>query len=96
LARLQVRGDEPEKINEKTFATVKKMPFPFRNREFVVKFIWKSKEDNKLTVAFTSVDEIVDYGGSVGRLARGKTHGLLTVTAMEKLGRVPQVRRGEE
>ena len=47
-------------MNEGTFATVKKLPFPLDNREFVFRKIWKS-EEGKAMVAYESIDDEVDY-----------------------------------
>ncbi|GMH72902.1 hypothetical protein TL16_g06036 [Triparma laevis f. inornata] len=55
-AALELR--EKARVNERTFATVKKMPFILDNREFVFRMIWKS-EDGKVLVGIES-DEKVD------------------------------------
>ena len=56
-ARLELR--EKARENERTFATVKKFPFPLANREFVVRMFWKS-EEGKVLIAFKSVSDEVD------------------------------------
>ena len=61
-------------MNESTFATVKKMPFPLEKREVVFKMIWQS-EVGKVLVAIASVDDKVDYGVSL-RVTRGSSRGL--------------------
>ncbi|GMH65896.1 hypothetical protein TrLO_g8811 [Triparma laevis f. longispina] len=67
-AALELR--EKARVNERTFATVKKMPFILDNREFVFRMIWKS-EDGKVLVGIESVGDEVDYGGKLK-----KTRGL--------------------
>ena len=58
-ARLELK--EKARENERTFATVKKVPFPLHNRKFVTRMIWKLKK-GKVLVGMESVDDDVDYG----------------------------------
>ena len=64
-----------ERQNEKLVALIKKFPFPFKNREFVTKFIWR-KAEKGVDVAWTSAADVVDYGGSMGTLRRGTSKGI--------------------
>ncbi|GMH80131.1 hypothetical protein TrLO_g3052 [Triparma laevis f. longispina] len=66
-ARLELR--EKARVNEGTFATVKKFPFFLDNKEFVFRQIWKSDEGNVL-IACESTDDEVDYGTKL-RKTRG-------------------------
>ena len=58
-ARLVVEANRAP--NERTFAMVKKMPFPWKDREFVFKMILKTEADS-ITIAVESIDLDVDYG----------------------------------
>ncbi|GMI25113.1 hypothetical protein TrCOL_g11460, partial [Triparma columacea] len=40
-ARLEMRKGGKGRVNEKLFATVKKLPFPLHKREFVLRFVWQ-------------------------------------------------------
>ncbi|GMH53091.1 hypothetical protein TL16_g01370 [Triparma laevis f. inornata] len=71
-ARLELR--KKARVNERTFATVKKMPFFLDNRELVFRQIWKS-EEGKVLVAVESVADKVDYGVKP-KTTRGLTRGL--------------------
>ena len=62
-------------MNERTFATVKKMPNSLKNREFVFRMVWKS-EEGKVLVVFESVDDEVDYGVKKLNESRAFTRGL--------------------
>ena len=61
-ARLELR--EKTRVNERTFAAAKKMPFVLDNREFVYRMIWKS-EEGKVLIIFESVGDEMDYGGKL-------------------------------
>ena len=50
--------------NEATVATVKAMLFPLKNRELILRFVWKSDEGS-VTIPVESVDVMVDYGASI-------------------------------
>ena len=64
-------------LNEATFATVKVMPLLLKDREFIVKMIWKADEAG-VTLAFESVDLDVDYGVSLNTV-RGRTRALYRI-----------------
>ena len=87
-ARLVVEGNAA--LNEATVATVKVMPFLLKDREFVVKMIWKADEAG-ITVAFESVDLDVDYGVSL-RTFRGFTRALYRIENLQGRGQVMQCR----
>ncbi|GMH82067.1 hypothetical protein TL16_g09138 [Triparma laevis f. inornata] len=88
LARLELR--EKTRVNERTFATVKKMPFILNNREFVLRFIWKS-EEGKVLVALESVDDEFDYGVKLKK-TRGFTRGLWQIEDLPVRGGAKQCR----
>ncbi|GMI31066.1 hypothetical protein TrCOL_g1062 [Triparma columacea] len=70
LARIEIRQAHG-KVNKKIFATVKNMPSPLRNREFVVRStIFSNKEENCVQVFVTPVKHIVDYGGTFKNIVR--------------------------
>jgi hypothetical protein len=87
-ARLELR--EKRRENERTFATVKKMPFLLNNREFVYRMIWKS-EEGKAVVAFEPVDNEVDYGAAL-RTMRGSTRGFWLMENLPLRGGAKQCR----
>lgn len=70
--RLELR--EKKRENERTFVTVKKMPYLLDDREFIFRMVWKSDERGVL-IAFEPVDDEVDYGIK-RRRTRGTTTGL--------------------
>ena len=76
--------------NEATFATVKAMPFLFKDREYVVKYVWRSSEAG-VAIAFESVDLPVDYGSSLNTV-RGRTRGLYRIENLPDRGQVKQCR----
>ncbi|GMH72175.1 hypothetical protein TrLO_g7138 [Triparma laevis f. longispina] len=88
LARLELR--EKTRVNERTFATVKKMPFILNNREFVLRIIWKS-EEGKVLVALESVDDEFDYGVKLKK-TRGFTRGLWQIEDLPVRGGAKQCR----
>ncbi|GMH62352.1 hypothetical protein TrST_g13759 [Triparma strigata] len=77
-ARLVLTEEDgyPQKDNEITLATVKRMPFFLNDREFVVRMIWRSDE-GKMSIATESIDDNVDvaYGRKL-RKTRGFTRAL--------------------
>ncbi|GMI41984.1 hypothetical protein TrCOL_g13771 [Triparma columacea] len=80
-ARLEMRKGGNGRVNEKLFATVKKLRFPLQKREFVMRYVWqKVQHDNTMSVAFVPAEEKVDYGGNLGKLVKATTTGLLTAT----------------
>jgi len=87
-ARLEIRAQEP-RLNEKEFATVKRMPFPLSMREFVGKFILRKNEDGSFSAYSVPTDSVIDYGG-IGRLVRGITKVIFTATNIESAGGVKQ------
>ena len=81
LAQLEVKGKNKRLVNERTFATVRKTPFPLTNREFVFKYVWRvSKAKSCVSVGIWPTDDVVDYGRSVGKTIRGTVKGLFTAT----------------
>ena len=88
-ARLEVRRDNG-RTNEKVFVLVRKVGFPFYNREYLQRFIWKVNHDSSLTVAWESVEGDIDYGGSIGKLVRGTSKGFLRAKNIQAVGGVPQ------
>jgi hypothetical protein len=88
LARIEI-GQAEGKANEKIFATLKNMPFPLRNREFVGRStIFSNTETNCVQVFFTPVKLIVDYGGTFKNTVRGKVTAIFTARNIAKLGEV--------
>ncbi|GMH91106.1 hypothetical protein TL16_g11959 [Triparma laevis f. inornata] len=87
-AKLELR--ERARANERTFATVKKMPFFLHNREFVFRIIWKS-EEGKVLVAFESIDDEVDYGTKLKKI-RGFLKGLWHIKDLPVRGGAKQCR----
>ena len=67
-ARLEIR-EGGSKVNEKLVATVKSMPFPLNNLEFVAKLILRNNDDGSVSVAVVPTDSVIDYGGNIGRMA---------------------------
>ncbi|GMH79050.1 hypothetical protein TrLO_g7737 [Triparma laevis f. longispina] len=68
---------EKARENERTFASVRAMPFPLHSREFIFRMIWKS-EEGKVFVAFESVEEDVDYRAKLNSV-RGFTRGMWVI-----------------
>ena len=90
-SRLEKRKKNP-RANEKFFSTVKRMgrmSLMLKNREFVIKQMWRRNENGSMSVAFESVDDVIDYGGKVS-LVRGVTCGFLNATNVDSIGGVPQ------
>ncbi|GMI23828.1 hypothetical protein TrCOL_g8666 [Triparma columacea] len=81
-ARFEIRK-QGGRINEKFFAFVKKMPGLLQNREFLMHFIWKRDENDRVSVGVKPIGEEVDYGGSMGKLARGTTTAIFTATNVQ-------------
>ena len=76
--------------NEAKMATIKKMPFPLLDREFVVRLVWKSDEDG-VTIAVESIDEQVDYGAKMNTV-RAHTQSFYRFHRLLALGDVQQCR----
>ncbi|GMH47290.1 hypothetical protein TL16_g00027 [Triparma laevis f. inornata] len=87
-ARLELRNKA--RLNEATFASVKKMPIFLNNRELVYRMIWKS-EEGKVLVAIESVDDDVDYGTTL-RKVRGLTRCLCQIENLPDIYEVKQCR----
>ena len=64
IARLAVRHDEKKGLqkNEQIVSFMKKLPFPFRPREFVMKVIWCKLEDDEYVYAWEPINEHLNYG----------------------------------
>ncbi|GMH95050.1 hypothetical protein TL16_g13066 [Triparma laevis f. inornata] len=87
-ARLELR--EKARVNERTFATVKNMPFFLDNREFVARQVWKS-EEGKVLLAFGPVDDEIDYGVKLKKI-RGPTRGMWQIYNLPVRGGAKQCR----
>ena len=88
-ARVMLR--EKARVNEVTFATVKKMPIFLANREFVARQMWKS-EEGKVWIAIESVDDVVDYGYKPW-ITRGTSRAFYEIENIVDRGGVKQVRQ---
>ena len=75
-ARLLQRANT---AHDQDFATIKRMPFPLRNREFVGRQVCATDTNGDLVVAFVPVDDLVDYGMNT-RTVRGLTRALMRFT----------------
>jgi len=83
-ARLEMRKGGKGRVNEKLFATVKKLRFPLQKREFVMRFVWQRGHlGGNMSVAFVPAEEKVDYGGNLGKLVRATTSGIFTAKNIE-------------
>ena len=87
-ARLVVEDNAA--LNEATVATVKSMPLLLKDREYVVKMIWKAGEAG-VTIAIESVDLDVDYGVSLNTV-RAQTRALYRIENLPGRGQVKQCR----
>ena len=87
-ARPELR--EKARVNEGTFATVKKMPFVLDNREFVFRVIWKS-EEGKVLIAQESTNDEVDYGVKLKK-TRGWIRGMYALEDLPARGVAKQCR----
>ena len=63
MNRVKVRGEDFDRENEATYATVKQHPYPLNSREVVARLIWKSEEE-RVWVPFDARPRTVkvDYG----------------------------------
>ena len=84
--RIIVREYTP---HDHLFATVKKMPFPFRLREVVFRMICASNEEGQRLIAFEGCDDPVDYGKSFNSV-RAMTNGLLRLEPLPVHDGIPQ------
>ena len=67
--------------NMGTFAMVKKMPFIFRDREFVIRYIWRvDRKKSRASVAIWPASDAVDYGGKQRKSVRAVAKGLFVAT----------------
>ena len=80
LVQLEVKGRHERICNEKTFATVKKVPFPLTSREFIFRHIWKmNEEEDSVSVGIWPSDDFVEYGSNFDQQflpVRGTMKGL--------------------
>ena len=94
LARLEIARAGETRANEKTIATIEKSLFPFRDREYVSKLIWKvNSDDLSFSVAIWPVpDVVVDYGDSLTstKIVRAELKGIFTATNIGSIGKVKQ------
>ena len=75
--------EDQGRINEKLFAVVTKLPFPFRKREAVMRYVWqKGHQDGITSIAFVPAKEQVDYGGNLGKLVQATTSSLLRISSI--------------
>jgi hypothetical protein len=73
-------------VHDVTWATVKKMPFPLRRREFVNRQLcFTDKQTGDLVVVFDPLPETdkVDYGGDESAMVRAATKGVLRLSPMD-------------
>ncbi|GMI14487.1 hypothetical protein TrLO_g4880 [Triparma laevis f. longispina] len=75
-ARVKVRGEDFDRENEATYATVKQHPYPLNSREVVARLIWKS-EEGRVWVPFDARPRTVkvDYGVKLKQV-RGYSKGM--------------------
>ena len=65
-ARLEIRMEGQGRINEKLFAVVTKLPFPFRKREAVMRYVWqKGHQDGKMSLAFVPKSRLYLFRGTL-------------------------------
>ena len=75
-ARLRQRANS---AHDQVFATVKKMPFPLNNREFVARQLCTGDANGDLLVTIVPLDEVIDYGLK-HRTVRGVSRALMRFT----------------
>ena len=78
LARLVQRVNGP---HDQVVATIKKMPFPLNNREFVARNLCAADTNGDLLFASVPVDDVVDYGMNM-RTVRGVARALVRFTPL--------------
>ena len=71
------------RFNEQTSATIKLIPWPLRNREFVVSSAWIKQSHGSVVVCGNSQPLEADYGLSTTNCVKGRT---TTFCVFEKLG----------
>ena len=64
-----IKGTD-NRANEITIATVKKLPFPIHDREFVGKLTWTKSTPDTYSVVWDGINDKVDYGGSLRTTTR--------------------------
>jgi len=79
-ARLIVSGSGP---HDYVLATIKKMPFPLQNREFVVRQVSAADTNGDLLYAALPVGDVIDYG-MTSRTVRGVSRGIIRITPSGK------------
>ena len=65
--------------HDQVFATIKKMPFPLNNREFVCRQMCATDTNGDLLVTAVPVNDVVDYGMKT-RTVRGVSRALMRFT----------------
>jgi len=80
-ARLLLRANTP---HDHLVATIKKMPFPLSNREFVNRIVFATDINSDLLITFVPVDDVIDYGMST-RTVRGVSRALVRFTPSGEL-----------
>jgi len=65
--------------HDQVIATIKKMPFPLHNREFVGRQVCAMDTNGDLLITYVHVDDVVDYGMSA-RTVRGSNRAILRFT----------------
>jgi len=75
-ARLRQRATS---AHDQVFATIKKMPFPLNNREFMLRYLCATDTNGDLLVTYVPVDDVIDYGMST-RAVRAVSRALLRIT----------------
>jgi len=66
-------------LNDAVVATIKKMPFPLNNREFVNRQLCCSDVNGDLLFAYAPVDDVIDYGMNA-RAVRGLIRAIMRLT----------------
>jgi len=61
------------------FATIKKMPFPLNNREFVSRLVCATDTNGDMLITAVPADDVIDYGMSI-RTVRGVSRALVRFT----------------
>jgi len=86
LSRLELMTEGTGRLwNEKHLATVKKLPFPFKKREFLIRQELKVEDGGQVFVGGVPFERDVDYGSSMGNPVRGKSHILFSARDIESM-----------
>ena len=75
-ARLRLRANS---AHDQVAATIKKMPFPLNNREFVARQVCATDTNGDLLITAVPIDDMVDYGMSM-RTVRGVARTIMRCT----------------